>query len=259
MLDMHYETIELDRREDGILILSLNRPERLNAINHLMLDELGAVWNSLKHDLETRVVILRGEGDKGFCGGLDVKEGLLPEEFEALHFYDFQTRLAELQLMMRQIPQPVIAAVHGPATGGGFSFTLASDIRIITRDARFCAFYVNVGLGGADMSCSYFLPRLIGAGRAYEFMLTGRFMNAEEAMSLGFASQCVDRAELMPAALGMAGDILNKSYMAMRLTKEAINVNLDCGSLEAALRLEDRNQSLMIWHNIAANNGKAIG
>lgn len=259
MLDMHFETIELDRLENGILLLTLNRPKKLNAINHLMLEELCAVWSSLKHDLETRVIILSGAGEKGFCGGLDVSEGLLPEEYEATHFYDFQTRLAELQLLMRQIPQPIIAAVHGPATGGGFSFTLASDIRIISRDARFSAFYVNVGLGGADMSCSYFLPRLIGAGRAYEFMLTGRFMNAEEAMNLGFASRCVERKELMPAAMEMAEEILKKSYLAMRLTKEAINVNLDCGSLEAALRLEDRNQSLMIWHNLAANNGRPIG
>ncbi len=258
MLDMNYETIELEKQGDGVLIISLNRPDRLNAISHQMLDELTGIWNYLKHDLETRVVILRGSGDKGFCGGLDVKDGLKPEEFDPIHFYDFQTRLGELLLLMRNIPQPIIAAVHGAAAGGGFSLTMASDIRIITTDARFSAYYVNVGLGGADMSCSYFLPRLIGAGRAYEFMLTGRFMSAEEAMSLGFASRCVEFDELMPVALEMAAYMTKKSYMAMRLTKEAINQNLDCGGLEAALRMEDRNQTIMVWHNIWANNGKAL-
>jgi len=258
MIAKDYSTIKVEISEPGILLLSLNRPGQLNALNHQMVNELADLWASLKHDMEIRVVILRGEGEKGFCGGIDVKEGLLPEELKAPGFYDFQSRLGELELAMRQIPQPIICMVHGAAAGAGFSFTMASDIRVISPDARFSAYYVNVGLGGADMSCSYFLPRLIGAGRAYEFMLTGRFMTAAEAMNLGFASHCVERDQLMNTALELAHDIVKKDPLAIRLTKEAININLDCGGLEAALKVEDRNQALMIMHNLSKGLDKAF-
>lgn len=253
-----YETIKTEMVEPGIMMVTLNRPKQLNALSHLMGRELADLWAKLKHDVETRVILLNGSGEKGFCGGLDVVENLYPEELTAVGFYDFQSRLGELELAMRQIPQPIICMVHGAAAGAGFSFVLASDIRIITPDARFSAFYVNTGVGGADMSCSYFLPRIIGLGRAYEFMLTGRFMDAQEAMNLGLASRIVERDQLLPTALEMARDITAKSYLAIRLTKEAINQNIDCAGLEAALKMEDRNQTIMILHNLAGGRGKAF-
>ncbi|MRR36103.1 enoyl-CoA hydratase/isomerase family protein, partial [bacterium] len=160
-------------------------------------------------------------------------------------FYRFQMRLARLNLGMRPAPQPIIAAVHGAASRQGFSFTLASDIRVITPDARFNAAYINIGLGGADMSCSYFLPRMIGAGRAYEFMLTGDFMSAHEALSLGLVSKIVERAELYDTAMAYARKMMTKNLMGLRLTKEAINVNIDSGGLDNALQVEDRNQTLL--------------
>lgn len=251
-----YTTIKVEMLESQIMLLALNRPQQLNALNHKMVEELSDLWARLRHDLSVRVVLLKGEGEKGFCGGIDVKEGLLEEEMNAPGFYDFQSRLGELQLAMRQIPQPIIAMVHGAAAGAGFSFTMASDIRVISKDARFSAFYINVGLGGADMSCSYFLPRLIGTGRAYEYMLTGNFMSAQEAMDLGFASRCVEREELLPTALELARTIAAKDPLAVRLTKEAINHNLDCAGLEAALKMEDRNQSLLIMHNMQSGRLK---
>jgi enoyl-CoA hydratase/carnithine racemase len=158
---------------------------------------------------------------------------------------------------MRQAPQPVISAVHGAAAGLGFSFALASDIRVITPDARFSAAYINIGLGGADMACSYFLPRLIGAGRAYEFMLTGNFMSADEAISLGLASRVADRDHLLETALELAGILSNKNPMGLRLTKEAININLDAGGLEQALSLEDRNQTLLVLRGLLEKGEKA--
>jgi len=161
-------------------------------------------------------------------------------------FYRFQARLARLNLAMRQAPQPIICAVHGAAAGLGFSFALASDVRVITRDARFSAAYINIGLGGADMACSYFLPRLMGAGRAYEFMLTGNFMSAVEAMALGLVSRIVERDKLMETALDLASAMNTKNPMGLRLTKEAINMNLDAGGLEQALNMEDRNQVLLV-------------
>jgi enoyl-CoA hydratase/carnithine racemase len=147
---------------------------------------------------------------------------------------------------MRRVPQPIICAVHGAATGLGFSFALASDVRVISPDARFSAAYINIGLGGADMACSYFLPRLIGAGRAYEFMLTGNFVSGQEAMDLGLASRMVERENVLETALELARTMGSKNPMGLRLTKEAINMNIDAGGLEQALNLEDRNQTLLM-------------
>jgi len=246
----NYSTLKIEMLDQGIMLLTLNRPEKLNAVSHAMLDDLADLWAKLRHDFDTRVVILQGAGEKGFCGGVDVKEGISEDLMHAPAFYEYQTQLAELQLAMRKIPQPIIALIHGAAAGAGFSFAIASDIRIITADARFSAFYINVGLGGADMGSSYFLPRHIGTGRAYEFLLTGRFMKAEEAMQLGLASRCVPRDKLLETALELAADIVSKEPLAIRCTKEAINQNLDCAGLEAALHMENRNQLLMVMHNI---------
>ncbi len=243
---MNYETIKYETPEKGLGILTLNRAPNYNAINHKMMEELEDFWRERLYDLETVVIILRGEGEKGFCAGLDMKETAAMAPGMSVHeFYRFQARLARINLHMRRAPQPIITTVHGAACGQGFSFVLSSDIRIISTDARFSAAYINIGLGGADMSCSYFLPRLIGAGRAYEFMYTGGFMSAEEAMNLGLASRMVPREDLMKTALEYAHIMLSKNHMGLRLTKEAINMNLDAGGLEQALNLEDRNQTLL--------------
>jgi enoyl-CoA hydratase/carnithine racemase len=212
-----------------------------------MAEELEHFWGERRQDLQTRVLILRGNGDKGFCAGLDLRESL--KEIPAMEpeqFYRFQARLARLNLAMRQAPQPIICAVHGPAVGLGFSFALASDVRLVSSEARFSAAFINVGLGGADMACSYFLPRMIGAGRAYEFMLTGDFMSAEEAMALGLVSRVMPREELMVQALELARKMNGKNPVGLHLTKEAINMNLDAGGLEQALQMEDRNQTLLL-------------
>ncbi len=254
---MDYETIQYEILEPEIGLLSLNRPRRYNAVNPQMADELERFWRERRDDLNTRVVILRGNGDRNFCAGLDMKAVMkMMPEMDARRFYAFQTRLARITLAMRQAPQPIICAVHGAAVGLGFSFALASDIRVISPDARFCAAFINIGLGGADMACSYFLPRLIGAGRAYEFMLTGEFMSAEEAVSLGMVSRCVERDRLMDTALHLARTLNEKNPMGLSLTKEAININLDAGGLEQALHLEDRNQTLLALRGRLGEGGK---
>jgi enoyl-CoA hydratase/carnithine racemase len=246
-----YETITLNYIEEGILEVTLDRPHRLNALSLQMIDDLLDLWATLRDDFETRVVILKGAGEKGFCGGVDIKERFPDEMLNAPCLYNWQTRLGELLYMMRKIPQPIIALIHGAATGAGLSFALAADIRIISPDARFSAFYVNVGLGGADMGSSYFLPRLIGAGRAYDMLLTGRFMDAQEALDLGLVSQCVERDKLMEAGLATARMIVEKDPLAIRLTKEAINQNLDSSSMERVLTVENRNQTIMFMHNLS--------
>jgi len=256
---MGYETIQYEVKEKGIGILSLNRPRKYNSVNHRMMEELEAFWRERLYDLETHVIIMRGNGRRGFCAGLDMKEAMKTvPEMDTHAFYRFQAQLARLTLAMRQVPQPIICAVHGAGVGLGFSFALASDVRVITPDARFSAAYINIGLGGADMACSYFLPRLIGAGRAYEFMLTGNFMSAQEAMALGLASRMVERDQLIETALDLARVMESKNPMGLRLTKEAINMNLDAGGLEQALHMEDRNQ-VLLGIRARLGEGKKIG
>jgi enoyl-CoA hydratase/carnithine racemase len=241
-----YETITYETPEKGIGVLKLNRPNAYNAVNQKMVEELEGFWNERLYDLDTAVIILKGNGEKGFCAGLDIKEiAVLAPGMDMPQFYRFQMRLARLNLAMRRAPQPIICAVHGAASGQGFSFTLASDIRVITPDARFNAAYINIGVGGADMACSYFLPRMIGTGRAYEYMYTGDFMSAQDAFSLGLVSKIVERDELYDTAMSYAKKLMTKNIMGLRLTKEAINVNIDAGGLENALQVEDRNQTLL--------------
>lgn len=243
---MSYETIYYETLEPGLGRLTLNRPKSYNAVNHLMAEELESFWRDRLYDLDTVVIILKGSGEKGFCAGLDMKEtSKNTPEMNIAEFYRFQSRLGRINLAMRRSPQPIISAVHGAAAGLGFSFALASDIRIITPDARFSAAYINIGLGGADMSCSYFLPRMIGAGRAYEFMYTGEFMSSEEALQLGLVTRIVDRSNLDETAVAFAQKLMNKNHLGLRLTKEAVNMNIDAGGLEQALNIEDRNQTLL--------------
>jgi enoyl-CoA hydratase/carnithine racemase len=249
---MKYETIKYEIIENGIGHLSLNRPKVYNAVDHKMMIELEDFWRERLYDLDTHVIILDGGDAKGFCAGLDLKETMeKAPKMELNEFYRFQTRLARINLAMRRAPQPIITAVHGAAAGQGFSFVLSSDIRIISESAKFSAAYINIGLGGADMSCSYFLPRMIGSGRAYEFMYTGNFMTSEEAMNLGLITKIVPKEDLLTSALNFAKILISKNHMALRLTKEAINMNIDSGGLEQALNIEDRNQTLLAMNNFS--------
>ena len=255
---MDYETIAYEAQEEGIGVLSLNRPRKFNMVNYRMMEELEDFWRERLYDLETHVIILRGNGKRAFCAGLDMKETMKTvKDMSPDQFYRFQARLARLISAMRRAPQPIVCAIHGAGVGLGFSFALASDIRVISTDARFSAAFINIGLGGADMACSYFLPRLIGAGRAYEFMLTGDFMSSQEAMSLGLASRMVEEDQLMETALELAHTMNSKNPMGLRLTKEAINMNLDAGGLEQALNMEDRNQTLLVFRGMLSKGEKA--
>jgi len=243
---MSYETI-LYSEEGHIGLLTLNRPKTLNALNQKMIDELDALLEGLYRNNEVRALIVTGGGDKGFCSGMDMQESaaqLFAASPEMI--YTYQNLASRLFYKMRLIPQPVIAAVHGAASGAGFSFAMASDVRLITPQARFNASYINIGLGGADLASSYFLPKMIGTGRANEFLLTGEFMDAEEAVQLGFASRIVEKEALMAAAFEMAAKMVEKNPLGLRMTKEAINQNLGVGSLEQALHMENRNQAFLI-------------
>lgn len=236
-------------RQDGeIGYLTLNRPDQYNAFDKAMLHEFENFIQERMYDSTVRVIILDGGDAKGFCAGLDMKT-LGPEIFAMTpeDAYNSQARLSRMLLGLRKIPQPVISCIHGAAAGIGFSLAMASDIRILAEDARFSAAYINIGLGGADMASSYFLPRLIGAGRANEFLLTGNWMDAQEALDLGFASRVVDKEKMLETAIGLARTMVGKNPLGLRMTKEAININIDAGSLEACLHMEDRNQMMLAF------------
>jgi enoyl-CoA hydratase/carnithine racemase len=241
---MAYETIEVEAR-GAVEVLTLNRPEALNALSQALVGELDDYVDSLFGRPEVRVVVLRGAG-RAFCAGLDIKENLgTGDESRFQKSWRVQTRLAQLLRKMRAAPQPFIALGHGAACGGGFSLLLASDVRIGAPDLRMNAAYFKIGLGGADIGSSYFLPRLVGASLASELLLTGRFLDAERALALGLLSRIVPHERLLEDGLALAEEMVANAPYGLALTKQALNINIDAPSLDAALALEDRQQVML--------------
>jgi enoyl-CoA hydratase/carnithine racemase len=237
-----YETIDV-AREGHLTWLTLDRPEALNTLSTRLVDELHDFLLALPEDTETRGVVVRGRG-RAFCAGLDLKEdrggagGGVPAALRT------QRHIAELALWMRRAPQPIIAAVHGAAAGGGFAIALAADVRIAGESARMNAAFIRLGLSACDVGVSYFLPRIVGASVASELLLTGDFIDAQRALATGLVSRVVPDAQLETAARELAGRMLRNSPVALRLTKECLRINVDAASLEAAIAMEDRNQVL---------------
>lgn len=240
-----YETLEI-KREGQVAWLTLNRPHVLNAINSTMIEELRDFLKGLPADTGTRVVVLRGAG-RAFCAGLDLREpgASGPQAFvEAAGGMRFQRYVSEIPIMMRYAPQPFIAAMHGVACGGGFSISLACDVRLAGESARMNAAFIRVGLTGSDMGTSYFLPRMVGMSVASELLLTGRFIDAKRALATGLVSEVVPDSALEGVARKLADDMVFTSPLGLRLTKECLGVNIDAGSLEQAIAMENRNQVL---------------
>jgi enoyl-CoA hydratase len=228
--------------ESGIHLLELNRPERLNAISNGLLDELHAELELLAVDRSARVVVLTGRG-RGFCAGLDLIDRAGDQSFRpAQERMRFQKRIAALMTGLRSLPQPVIAAVNGPAAGGGLALALASDVRIAGAAARFGDAFVRIGLSGCDVGVSWLLPRLIGASRAFELMLTGRVIDAVEADRIGLVSKVVPDEELLEAALTVAREIVGNSPFGVRMTKDVMWSQLEIGSMAAGIALENSTQ-----------------
>ncbi|GAA0863803.1 enoyl-CoA hydratase/isomerase family protein [Sphingopyxis soli] len=237
-------------RSGTLDILTLNRPDRLNAIDPRMADALTSYFRQKRDDDDCRVIVLRGAG-RAFCAGVDLKA--TKDAPPDLQFGNagVRTELAiqranrEFIVEMRRCPQPVIALLHGAVCGAGFALALAADIRIATRDARMNCAFVNVGLGGCDIGVSYLLPRLAGASIASELILTGDFIDAERAHSLGLVSRLVDDASaLEDEGRTMADRLLKVAPTALRLSKEALRHAIDAPSIESAIAMEDRNQVL---------------
>ncbi|PKQ01033.1 MAG: enoyl-CoA hydratase [Alphaproteobacteria bacterium HGW-Alphaproteobacteria-13] len=228
----------------AVEIATLNRPDRLNALNEGLVDELNAYFGGLAARKEVRVVILRGAG-RGFCAGLDIQEDRGTDETPVLRTLRTQTSIGNIYRKMRACPQPIVALGHGAAAGGGLSLLLASDVRYGSPSFRCNAAYIRIGLGGCDMASSYFLPRLVGASLASEMILTGRFIDARRALSAGLISEIVEEDALLDRGLALADEMLATSPWGLRLSKQALNLNLDAPSLDAAMAIEDRQQVIL--------------
>ena len=226
-----------------VLWVTLNRPERLNALNAELVEALRDLFVGLYWRHEVRVVVLRGAGSN-FCAGLDLKERGNGGPAGPSSGLIRQRQISEIVIAMRRCPQPIIALIDGAASGGGFGIALASDVRIATPTLKMNAAFIRIGLSACDIGVSYFLPRMVGASVAAELMLTGRFIYSFRAEALGLVSRVVAPSALNAEGEALAAEMLLTTPLGLRLTKECLNANIDAGGLEAAVAMEDRNQIL---------------
>jgi enoyl-CoA hydratase len=239
--------VTCERVDERVTLLTLNRPEQLNAITFELVAELHDALDGIAADEACRVVILTGAG-RGFCAGLDLRDwGTPPAPGDHAHApvgVGGQEFLANLMVHIRETPQIVIAAVNGPAFGGGLSLACACDIRIAADTARFCSAFIRTGLSGTDAGISYLLPQIVGAGRAFDLIITGREIDADEAERVGLVSRVVPADELVDGARTLATGIAGYTSIGLVLTKEAFWHNAANSSLAGAIALENRNQRL---------------
>ena len=250
--------IEVTELESGITLLTITRPHRRNALSTNTLAEMHAAFDVIASDASTRVVVITGQGES-FCTGADVK--MAPEDIDAPGATPVGRLLGQVQgelsrVLLSQemmtglfekihrLRQPVIAAVNGHAVGGGLGLALACDIRFASTDAAFGAVFIKRGVSGCDMGTSYHLPRLVGASRAAELMLTGRIFDAAEAREMALVLDVVPADTLIERALRTAREIKDNSPLAVWMTKETMWQNVDAPSLRHALDFENRTQSL---------------
>ncbi|MGD9792406.1 MAG: enoyl-CoA hydratase/isomerase family protein [Acidimicrobiia bacterium] len=236
----------VDRSLGSIAVVSLNRPERLNALTFELVADIASTLRELGRDESCRVIVLTGSG-RGFCAGLDLvgaadrNAGTVRGPSTRL---DGQENFAAMVQAIRAAKQPVIAAVNGAAAGAGMALTMACDVRILAESAVLHVAAVKIGLSAGECGISYHLPRHIGSGKAFEILLTGRPIGAAEAERIGLVSRVVPDGEVVDAALETAQAICRNSPFAVRMTKEIMWANLDAPSFEHALALENRTQIL---------------
>lgn len=238
----------IERVAEGVAVVKLNRPERLNALSPDAVRALRDTLDEIGEDESLRVVVLTGVG-RGFCAGWDLKSKLQGEAGappSVTQLYAGQELFEGMVRRIRAIDKVVIAAVNGVAVGAGMALTLASDIRIAARSASFQIGSVRIGLTSGECGISYHLPRLIGASRAFELMLTGRAVSAEEAEKVGLVSCVVDDEHLLQRALEMAAEVQRNSPFSIKHTKRLMWANLEAPSLDAALELENHAQVLAL-------------
>ena len=231
---MAYTYLKTEFRDNGICILTLSAPKSLNALNSALIAELDDFLTGLDTE-KVRVLILTGDGDKSFVAGADISEMAHLGEAEGLAFGQ---RGAEAFRKLEDLPIPTIAAINGFALGGGCEIAMACDIRYAATNAKFGQPEVGLGII-PGFSGTYRLPKLIGQGMAKELIYSGKVIRADEALRIGLVNQVVEQAELMPAVIALAEQILRNAPLAVRYAKECINRNYDLDRTEG-LALENR-------------------
>jgi len=231
---------------DGVATVTLDRPERLNALTFEAYADLRDLLHELPHRDDVRVLVLRGAG-RGFCGGGDVEE-IIGEllKMDARDLLGFTRMTGEAIRAMRECPLPIVAGIQGIAAGAGAVIAAAADFRVCSRAARFAFLFTKVGLSGGDMGAAYLLPRLVGAGRATELLMLGDTIDAETADAYGLVSQLVDGdAELDAAVATLARRLADGPTLAYASTKSLITRELDM-PLGPALELDAMTQALLM-------------
>jgi enoyl-CoA hydratase/carnithine racemase len=239
-----YDSLKVERRDNGVAIVTLNRPDRMNTMNLAMKPELADLFGSkLIEDRDLRCVILTGAGEKAFCAGADIKERAT-RKLPLAEYYAKQKATHDMTLMIENFERPVIAAINGYALGGGMELALSTDIRIAADHAKMGLPEVNLGAfpaaGGTQR-----MPRLIGAPLAKELMFTGRHITADEALAYGLVNRVVPGAELMETALELADQIAEKPPLSVSFIKGAVNTGVQV-SLEAGLQYERLNAAIVL-------------
>jgi len=231
---MRYKDIELIRGE-GIGLLYLNRPEVLNALNETMKDELIHVLKATEEDDRIRVVILTGRG-RGFCAGADLNRFKEYQEDDRDHRRKSRFGSIDLPRAFVQYPKPLIAAINGPAYGFGFTVTLTCDIRLASENAKFSCAFVRIGVT-PEFCSTYFLPRLIGYGKAAELIFTARPIDAHEAFEMGAVDKVLPHDQLLPEAKKMASQIASMPSGAIQKAKELLRHGMQ-STLEQVIQYE---------------------
>lgn len=244
-------TLEKNKAYPEIGLLTLNRPEKLNAISQAMVDNFRDCLKLLNHSFDCRVLIICGAG-RLFCAGIDLMLSG-EDQFDWTQFpdkvkinYQVQQEISAIFSELRKIPQPVISAVHGAAAGGGMAIANSSDLVFASQKTKFINAFIKIGLSGADCGSSYFLPRILGFHRSAELLYSGRDLLAEEAYAWGYVNKVLKNHEdVVPEAVQFAVEyMLTKSPLGLRMTKQALNANIDAQSVETAIMIEDRNQTI---------------
>jgi len=246
---MTYQFLQLEK-QNAVGMLRFNRPAQLNAFDTVMIQEAPVALRELLADESVRVVVITGNG-KGFCAGADVN--LLQElgtSGDIARGKVLVSTGSEMVEMIHAADKPVIAAINGPAAGGGAGIALACDIRVMAQSASIGFTFIRIGLH-PDLGCTYFLPRLVGPAKAAELMMTGEMIAADEALRLGMVNHVVPDAELLSATLKLANAIAEKSPLALRLLKKGLHQTFE-HSLDAMLKYEIYSQKLCFESKEAA-------
>ncbi len=233
--------------ESGVATITLNRPERLNALTFEVYDELRRTFHALSDEGSVRVIVITGAG-RGFCSGGDV-EDIIGRLFERdmRGLLEFTRMTCDLVMSIRSCRKPVIAALNGTVAGAGAVIATACDIRVAAANAKIAYLFTRVGLSGADMGAAWMLPRIVGLAKASELLMTGDFIDAEEAHRIGLYNRVVPEGASLEAATELARKLARGPSFALEITKDSLNREASM-DLVGALEAEAQIQAALMLH-----------